>query len=135
QQCGIDERDDLEARAIDTKSFRHLEAAFKRTQRPTLPRVEQVVRREESRKRYDPDQSVEATLILEIDRAERQRWNPGHPSVTTQPFEIAEQEEQADAPRDGRKRQVVPLHSQRDEAKRQRNDERDRKSCGHREPR
>ena len=51
-----------------------------------------------------------------------------------QELQVAEEEIKADAPRDGRERKVMALHSQRDETERQRNQQRDREPDGEREP-
>ena len=45
QQRGVDERDDLEARAVDAERLGHFEAAFERADRTTGARIEQVVGR------------------------------------------------------------------------------------------
>ena len=74
-------------------------------------------------------------LVAQLEAADPQRRNARHPGVAAQEFEIAEQEEQADAPRDRGERQVVPLHPQRDESEHERHDKRQRDTDEQREPR
>ena len=76
-----------------------------------------------------------APLVLELESRDGERGNAGHARVPAENLEIAEDVVEADAPRDGRERKVVSLHPQRDESEEQRDDQRDRKADGEREPR
>ncbi len=73
-------------------------------------------------------------LVLQVEAGERKRRDARHAGVAAEPLQVAEQEIQADSPRDRREREVVSLHAQRDEAECQRHDERQRESHGQREP-
>ena len=120
QQRGVDEDDDLEPRAVDAERLGHVEPCLERADRAARTRVEQVAHRPQRREHDDPDQPAHSPLVLELDAGKRQRRDAGEAGVTAEEIEVAEQEEEADPPRDRRQRQEVAAHPQRDEAERQR---------------
>ena len=101
---------DLDAKGVDAHRLGHRRAAAHRTQRAAGARVEQV--RHGNRREHDerPQQIEKAAPGVQLDREEADRRHAEQPVVFAERIDVAEQVVQAQAPRDGRERQVVTRH-------------------------
>ena len=96
--------------------------------------VQKVHAQERADQHRDPDHVVDRAGIQHLERADRQRRNPGDAVIAAEEFELAEQIEQADAPGDGAERQIVAGQPHRDEAEQHRGGAADQQRQRQRQP-
>ena len=82
----------------------------------------------------DPDRVIDRAGIEHLERADRQRRNPGDAVIAAEEFELAEQIKQPDAPGDGAERQIVAGQPHRDEAEQHRGAAADQQRQRQRQP-
>jgi hypothetical protein len=107
---------DLEAQRVHAHGLGHLRAAGQRADGAAAARVEQPYHRERRKNREEPDDAVEQALLPELEAEQRQAFHAQDAVVLAQRIEVAHEVVQRQRPRDGRQRQVVPRHAQRDRA-------------------
>ena len=134
QHRRIDEHQQLCARRLHAERFGGDVAAAQRADRAAGTGVQQVHAQQRADQHRDPDRVVDRAGIEHLERADRQRRNPGDAVIAAEEFELAEQIEQADAPGDGAERQIVARQPHRDEAEQHRGTAADQQRQRQRQP-
>ncbi len=122
QHRRIDENQQLGARRLHAKGFGGDMAAPQRSDRAAGARIQQVHAQQRRDQHRDPDRIIDRASIEHLERADRQRRNPGDAVIAAEEFELAEQIEQADAPGDGAERQIMARQPHRDDTEQDRSD-------------
>jgi hypothetical protein len=124
-QRGQDEDHHTCPRRVDTHGLGHHDAALERPDGPAFARIEKVLGGEQGDQNEGPDQIVVVPVVPEFEAEHLDRRQIGQPAVTTEKFQITEQEVKADAPGDGPERQVVAGELQAQGAQRNSHDGRE----------
>ena len=130
-----DEDDDLVAIGTDAHRLGHHAAALERADRTAGARVEQVDQRPGTEQRQRPDQVINAAALVEIDAKQVERRHAEQAVVLAQRLGVGHRVVDRQAPGDGRQRQVVTAHAQRQPTEQQRRRQREREADPQVEPR
>ncbi|MCY1226722.1 hypothetical protein D9M72_389680 [compost metagenome] len=115
QHCRHHEDHHLHPRGVHTHGLGHHAAALERADGAARARVQQVLHRQHGQQHHRPDQVEHRAARLQLDAEERQHRDPVQAVILAQELQVAEQEEQRQAPGNGRQRQVVAGHAHRDQ--------------------
>ena len=135
QFCRDHKDQHLVAQRVDAHGLGHLGAGAQRADRATGPRIQQ---RQQGRRRQQhqrPGQQEETAPLAQREAEQVQPRQTQQTVVLAQRFQVAHQVVQRQAPGDGRQRQVMARHAQRDGADDQRRRAADGQTDEQRQPR
>ncbi|MNI31721.1 hypothetical protein D3C73_856110 [compost metagenome] len=122
QQGRPDEDHDLVGSGVHAHGFRHARAALQGADGAARTRIEQVAGGPQRQQHEYPDQVINVAAAGQGQAEDADGFNAGNAVVLAQPVDIAEQEVQRQAPRNGAQRQVVAGQAQGDRAQQVGND-------------
>src|SRR3972149_3953028 len=96
----MQKNDDLQPGGVNAKAFGHDAAALQGADRAANARIQKIACCEQRRKCRQPDWIKELAPIAERDAENAEGGNIGEPGIFAENFQIAEDEKDADAPRD-----------------------------------